>query len=80
VDIETEKRVEEDDSPWIRYVDDGLTGIEGKAVDYRAGTWEKPRRVRSFIKRTKMSICLVWIMEILQQRDILFRKTMKNLI
>lgn len=32
------KRVENDDSPWIRYVDDELTVIEGKAVDYQASS------------------------------------------
>nr|WP_302473109.1 IS1380 family transposase [Heyndrickxia coagulans] len=47
------KRVEDDDSPWIRYVDDGLTVIEGKAVDYQASTWEKPRRVAVIRKADK---------------------------
>ncbi|MGG3762770.1 IS1380 family transposase [Heyndrickxia coagulans] len=47
------KRVENDDSPWIRYVDDELTVIEGKAVDYQATSWEKPRRVAVIRKADK---------------------------
>lgn len=47
------KRVENDDSPWIRYVDDELTVIEGKAVDYQASSWKKPRRVAVIRKADK---------------------------
>ncbi|MED4942393.1 IS1380 family transposase [Heyndrickxia coagulans] len=47
------KWVENDDSPWIRYVDDELTVIEGKAVDYQASSWKKPRRVAVIRKADK---------------------------
>lgn len=47
------KYVENDNSPWIRYVDDELIVIEGKTVYYQATSWEKPRRVAVIRKADK---------------------------
>ncbi|GER74415.1 hypothetical protein BpPP18_24820 [Weizmannia acidilactici] len=53
MDFKVEKFVQNNDSPWVRYVDEEMTVIEGKTVHYQATSWEKPRRIAVIRKADK---------------------------